>query len=132
MSKKKVFVSIPMRGRTTEEIRKDMQAIFRAYCNPEEDELIDTLVKASPEETNVKRVGVWYLGRRDVPAFFSSSSSVMKLEYCIGSESPTVRRSNLKLDAMKSLSISFSRTSSRLPLNRRGELNIPRLAKNSG
>ena len=63
MSKKKVFVSIPMRGRATEEIRKDMQAIFRAYCNPEEDELIDTLVKASPEETNVKRVGVWYLGR---------------------------------------------------------------------
>jgi len=42
-AKKKVFVSIPMKGRTDEEIKKEMKMVFDQMYNSEEYELIDTV-----------------------------------------------------------------------------------------
>lgn len=59
---KKLFVSIPMKGRSEEEIRKSiakMKNIVEAY-EGEEVELIDSYVKDNPPENNNQ--AVWYLG----------------------------------------------------------------------
>ena len=42
-AKKKVFVSIPMKGRTDEEIKREMKMVFDQMYNSEEYELIDTV-----------------------------------------------------------------------------------------
>lgn len=58
---KKLFVSIPMKGRSEEEIRKSiakMKNIVEAY-EGEEVELIDSYVKDTPPENNNQ--AVWYL-----------------------------------------------------------------------
>lgn len=59
---KKLFVSIPMKGRSEEEIRKSiakMKNIVEAY-EGEEVELIDSYVKDNPPENNNQ--ALWYLG----------------------------------------------------------------------
>ncbi len=63
---KKVFISLPMRDRTNDEIRKDMNDILSlvksVYEETGEDvELIDTVNENSPNP-DVKNDGVWYLG----------------------------------------------------------------------
>lgn len=59
---KKLFVSIPMKGRSEEDIRKSiakMKNIVEAY-EGEEVELIDSYVKDNPPENNNQ--ALWYLG----------------------------------------------------------------------
>lgn len=61
---KKLFASVPMRGRTEEEIRESfakMKRIAEAY-EGEELELIDTWIAEKPPE-GVKKNAVWYLGK---------------------------------------------------------------------
>lgn len=61
---KKLFASVPMRGRTEEEIRESlakMKRIAEAY-EGEELELIDTWIAEKPPE-GVKENAVWYLGK---------------------------------------------------------------------
>lgn len=61
---KKLFVSVPMRGRTEEEIRESfakMKRIAEAY-EGEELELIDTWIPEEPPE-GAKTSAVWYLGK---------------------------------------------------------------------
>lgn len=61
---KKLFASVPMRGRTEEEIRESfakMKRIAEAY-EGEELELIDTWIAEEPPE-DVENQGVWYLGK---------------------------------------------------------------------
>lgn len=61
MDKRKVFISIPMRGRTVEEIKADMEKIFSKFCDPERDELIDTVIEE--DTSGIMRPNVWMLGR---------------------------------------------------------------------
>lgn len=61
---KKLFASVPMRGRTEEEIRESfakMKRIAEAY-EGEELELIDTWIPEEPPE-GAKASAVWYLGK---------------------------------------------------------------------
>lgn len=61
---KKLFASVPMRGRTEEEIRESfekMKRIAEAY-EGEELELIDTWIAEDPQE-GVRENAVWYLGK---------------------------------------------------------------------
>lgn len=61
---KKLFVSVPMRGRTEEEIRESfakMKRIAEAY-EGEDLELIDTWIAEDPPE-GVRKNAVWYLGK---------------------------------------------------------------------
>lgn len=61
---KKLFASVPMRGRTEEEIRESfakMKRIAEAY-EGEELELIDTWIAEEPPE-GTKTSAVWYLGK---------------------------------------------------------------------
>lgn len=61
---KKLFASVPMRGRTEEEIRESfakMKRIAEAY-EGEELELIDTWIAEEPPE-GAKTSAVWYLGK---------------------------------------------------------------------
>lgn len=61
---KKLFASVPMRGRTEEEIRESfakMKRIAEAY-EGEELELIDTWISEDPPE-GAKTNAVWYLGK---------------------------------------------------------------------
>ena len=61
---KKLFASVPMRGRTEEEIRESfakMKRIAEAY-EGEELELIDTWIAEDPPE-GVRENAVWYLGK---------------------------------------------------------------------
>ncbi len=61
---KKLFASVPMRGRTEEEIRESfakMKRIAEAY-EGEELELIDTWIPEEPPE-GAKTSAVWYLGK---------------------------------------------------------------------
>lgn len=61
---KKLFASVPMRGRTEEEIRESfakMKRIAEAY-EGEELELIDTWIAEEPPE-GAKTNAVWYLGK---------------------------------------------------------------------
>ena len=60
---KKLFVSVPMKGRTEEEIRKSiakMKKIAEAY-EGEELELIDSYVEDNPPKDNNQ--AIWYLGK---------------------------------------------------------------------
>ena len=61
---KKLFASVPMRGRTEEEIRESfakMKRIAEEY-EGEELELIDTWIAEEPPE-GAKTNAVWYLGK---------------------------------------------------------------------
>ena len=62
---KKVFLSVPMKGRTKENIEKSlekMRAITKVALENEEIEFINTLVEEKPPyETNNQ--AVWYLGK---------------------------------------------------------------------
>ena len=60
---KKLFVSVPMRGRTKDEIRASidkMKKIAEIY-EDQELELIDTYIEDNPPENN--NSPVWYLGK---------------------------------------------------------------------
>ena len=60
---KKLFVSVPMKGRTEEEIKASIQMMKRiaeAY-EGEELELIDSYVEGNPPKNNHQ--SVWYLGK---------------------------------------------------------------------
>ena len=60
---KKLFVSVPMKGRTEEEIRasiEKMKKIAEVY-EGEELELIDSYIEDTPPETN--KQAIWYLGK---------------------------------------------------------------------
>ena len=59
---KKLFISLPMAGKSEEEIRNKMAEYKEnaEYLMGEELELIDTLIKYVPE--NVKDPGLWCLG----------------------------------------------------------------------
>ena len=60
---KKLFVSVPMKNRTKEEIRvsiQKMKQIAEIY-EGEELELIDTYIKDTPPEN--KNESIWYLGK---------------------------------------------------------------------
>lgn len=64
---KKVFVSLPMRDRSIDEIREDMNDIFNiiksGYADAGEDvELIDTVWTDTPGP-DILNEGVWYLGQ---------------------------------------------------------------------
>lgn len=64
MEKKKVFISLPMNGKTDEEI-KDTIEYSRRYLtdrfkNKYELEFLDTFIN---EETTSKNPGLWYLGK---------------------------------------------------------------------
>lgn len=59
---KKLFVSVPMRGRTEQEIKKSIQkmkAIAEVY-EGEELELIDSYIEDNPPKDNNQ--AIWYLG----------------------------------------------------------------------
>lgn len=60
---KKLFVSVPMKGRTEEEIKASIQMMKRiaeAY-EGEELELIDSYIEGNPPKNNHQ--SVWYLGK---------------------------------------------------------------------
>ena len=60
---KKLFISVPMKGRTEEEIKASIQMMKRiaeAY-EGEELELIDSYVEGNPPKNNHQ--SVWYLGK---------------------------------------------------------------------
>lgn len=59
---KKLFVSVPMKGRTEEEIKTSIQKMKRIaeICEGEELELIDSYIEDNPPK-NTKEA-VWYLG----------------------------------------------------------------------
>lgn len=61
---KKLFISLPMAGKSEEEIRNKMAEYKEnaEYLMGEELELIDTLIVDAPPE-DIKDVGIWYLGR---------------------------------------------------------------------
>lgn len=62
--KKKVFISLPMHGRTIADIRKDQIRYF-SMLNPEKYELIDTAVLIDPnlEKTmSENEIRIWCLG----------------------------------------------------------------------
>lgn len=64
----KIFVSMPMAGKTPEQIREEMQTIYEKAVKrlqPDHEKeifvLIDTFIEGSPPK-NVKNDGLWYLG----------------------------------------------------------------------
>ena len=62
---KKVFISVPMRGRTKENIEysiKKMKDIARTIIEDEDIEFINTIVEEKPPYTTQKEA-VWYLGK---------------------------------------------------------------------
>ena len=63
---KKVFISVPMKGRTKENIEKSiekMKKVATAYLD-EELEFVNTIVQDKPPyETNKEHTAVWYLGK---------------------------------------------------------------------
>lgn len=62
---KKVFLSVPMKGRTKEDIDKSveaMKAVTKAYLPNEELEFINTIVEEKPPYNTAKEA-VWYLGK---------------------------------------------------------------------
>ena len=60
---KKLFVSVPMKGRTEEEIKASIQMMKRIaeVYEGEELELIDSYVEGNPPKNNHQ--SVWYLGK---------------------------------------------------------------------
>lgn len=61
---KKLFVSVPMRGRTEEAIRASIEKMKKIaeICEGEALELIDTYIEDNPPE-NIPNQGVWYLAK---------------------------------------------------------------------
>ena len=64
---KKIFISLPMRDRSLDEIRADMTDIFemvKSTCSVDDEpvEMIDTIWLDEPT-TDILNEGVWYLGR---------------------------------------------------------------------
>ena len=62
MSKKKLFISCPMKGRTEENIRKSMEKMHKLaeiYFD-QELEVIPSYIEHTPPETNNQ--AIWYLG----------------------------------------------------------------------
>ena len=59
---KKLFVSVPMRGRTEEEIKASIQKMKKIaeIYEGEELELIDSYIEDNPQKSNNE--AVWYLG----------------------------------------------------------------------
>jgi len=72
---KKVFVSVPMKGRTDEAIREEIEEIrakYRADHPGEELLFYSNLIETKlPVERTVKHEAVWYLGR-----------ALMNMSYC--------------------------------------------------
>lgn len=60
---KKLFISVPMKGRTEENIRKSMEKMHKIAEAVWEKELevIPSFIEGKPPENN--RVSVWYLGK---------------------------------------------------------------------
>lgn len=61
---KKVFLSVPMKGRKREDIEKTiskMKALTKLYLDTEDLEFINTEVKEQPLEESNQRI--WYLGK---------------------------------------------------------------------
>lgn len=60
---KKLFVSVPMKGRTEGEIRESIQKMkkFAELLEGEELDLIDSYVEDTPPQTNTQ--AIWYLGK---------------------------------------------------------------------
>ena len=59
---KKLFVSVPMKGRTEEEIKSSIQKMKKSaqICEGEELELIDSYIEDNPPKDT--KEAVWYLG----------------------------------------------------------------------
>ena len=59
---KKLFVSVPMKGRTEEEIKASIQKMKKIaeICEGEELELIDSYIEDNPPKD--RKEAVWYLG----------------------------------------------------------------------
>lgn len=59
---KKLFVSVPMKGRTEEEIKASVQKMKKIaeICEDEELELIDSYIEDNPPKDS--KEAVWYLG----------------------------------------------------------------------
>jgi hypothetical protein len=59
---KKLFVSVPMRGRTEQEIKESIEKMKKVaeIYEGEELELIDTYIEDNPPQNNNQ--GIWYLG----------------------------------------------------------------------
>lgn len=59
---KKLFVSVPMKGRTEEEIKASIQKMKKIaeICEDEELELIDSYIEDNPPKDS--KEAVWYLG----------------------------------------------------------------------
>lgn len=60
---KKLFVSVPVKGRTEGEIRESIQKMkkFAELLEGEELDLIDSYVEDTPPQTNTQ--AIWYLGK---------------------------------------------------------------------
>lgn len=78
---KKLFISVPMKGRTEENIRKSfkqMKNIAEAIFG-EELEIIDTWISKDCGD-DVKNYGVWYLGKSI--EFLSKADYFIGVAYC--------------------------------------------------
>lgn len=64
---KKVFLSVPMKGRTKEQIEQSInkiKEITQAFCKGEDIEFINTIVQDRPPyETDESHTAIWYLGK---------------------------------------------------------------------
>ena len=78
---KKLFISVPMKGRTEKNIQKSfeqMKNIAEAIFG-EELEVIDTWISEDPGD-DVKNYGVWYLGKSI--EFLSKADFFIGVGYC--------------------------------------------------
>lgn len=84
MSKKKLFISCPMNGRTEENIKKSMDKMHKIAEDVFEQKLdvIDTCIEEAPPEG--VNAGVWYLGK--------SISMMAEADYFIGIDCCSVYR----------------------------------------
>lgn len=78
---KKLFVSVPMRGRTEEEIKRSFKRMHAIAENifDEKLELIDTYFESDPSES-VRNISLWFLGE--------SIRKLSEADYFIGVEYP--------------------------------------------
>lgn len=84
MSKKKLFISCPMNGRTEENIKKSMDKMHKIAEDVFEQKLdvIDTYIEEAPPEG--VNAGVWYLGK--------SIEMMSEADYFIGIDCCSVYR----------------------------------------
>lgn len=62
----KVFISMPMHSKSTEQVRAEMQKVFEHIKNKvPEAELIDSIIDGADKEIALKGndIGIWYLGK---------------------------------------------------------------------